>query len=527
MSTHQNAAAGYDAMPYRGNFIPMSHPDRMAAMAVLHGLEPPAVECCRVLELGCTDGGNLFAMAQALPAASFLGIDLSPVQIAQGKAVAHALGAANVDLRTWNIADVDDRFGLFDYMICHGVYSWVPAPVRDKILDICDRNLAPAGIAFVSYNTYPGWHQRRLLRELMLYHTAGIGDPAKKVEQARAILEFVAQTATPGDSPFAQDLRAEHKHLEKRPDTYLFHDHLADENHPVYFHEFVAHARSHGLRYLSNATFGQEETRLSPEAQHVLGRLGADHLRREQYVDFLLNRTFRMSLLCHAGLAPSSRPSPDALRGLRIVAMARPENPEPDLLSNAHEPFLSSYGDRVLIDEPLLKAAIVALYRLWPQSAGFDELWTATLELLGRRDTPSPEETTQFATELLLCHMARVVNFHSFDPPIAVEPGDRPHATALARRTAAAGERVVSLRNHVAVLEDVDRLILSLLDGSRDQAAIVASLAADVAAGRLKLKGDGKPIVEPEEVRQALEPTVKSSLQRIAYQALLVKSLGP
>jgi cyclopropane fatty-acyl-phospholipid synthase-like methyltransferase len=518
----QDAATAYDTLPYQGNFIPMTHPDRMAAMAVLHGMKPPAVERCRVLELGCTDGGNLLTMAQTMPNASFLGVDLSPVQIAQGKAAAQALRVANVELQTLNLTAVDDSFGLFDYIICHGIYSWVTASVRDKILEICSRNLTPSGVAYVSYNIYPGWHQRRMLREMMLYHIQGITDPTEQVRQARALLDFVVHSATPDDGPYALYLRAESKKFEKFPDTYLFHDYLAEENHPVYFHEFVAHSASAGLRYLSHAMFSNEETRLSPDARQVIGRLGPDVIRREQYVDFVLNRTFRQSLLCHAGLMTCDSPSPEAVRSLRLVAMARPENPTPDLLSDSHEPFLTCHGDKLMIDEPLLKAALFALYQLWPRSASFEELWAATLKLLGRSKVTEPADRTEFATRLLLCHMVRLVNLHTFDPPIATEPGDQACATALARRNAAAGARVVSLRNHIAVLEEIDRLVLPLLDGTRDQAAIVDNLASEVAAGKLKLKADGDLIVEPAEVRKALEQTVKSSLQRIAYQALLM-----
>src|SRR5262249_44410967 len=133
LSMSQDAATSYDRLPYRGNFIPMTHPDRMATMAVLHGLKPPAIQRCRVLELGCTDGENLLTIAQTMPDASFLGIDVSPVQIAQGKAARDALGADNVELMVLDLTQVDDRFGLFDYIICHGVYSWVIPSVRNKI----------------------------------------------------------------------------------------------------------------------------------------------------------------------------------------------------------------------------------------------------------------------------------------------------------------------------------------------------------------------------------------------------------
>lgn len=143
----------YDQLPYDSQFFTSSHPDRMAVMAILHGMTPPDVGSCRVLELGCSNGGNLLGMAQSLPGAQFVGIDLSPLQIANGRAIVAGVGLSNVTLEEASILDVDDAFGTFDYIICHGVYSWVPEEVRRKIFAIFARNLAPNGVAYVSYNT--------------------------------------------------------------------------------------------------------------------------------------------------------------------------------------------------------------------------------------------------------------------------------------------------------------------------------------------------------------------------------------
>src|SRR5262249_46193589 len=159
------------------------------------------------------------------------------------------------------------------------------------------------------------------------------------VHQARALLEFVTRFASPQDSPYSCGLREESRKFEKYQDTYIFHEFLAEENHPVYFHEFVVHAASAGLRYLSRATFGLEESGLSPAFLQDISQLGPDIIRREQYIDFVLNRSFRQSLLCHAGRMTSGGPRPEAVRSLRLVAMARPENPTPDLRSDAREPF--------------------------------------------------------------------------------------------------------------------------------------------------------------------------------------------
>src|SRR5438067_313897 len=172
-----DAATSYDAVPYESLPFVDTHPSRVAAVARLHGLNPPAVERCRVLELGCAHGSNLIPMAVTLPESRFVGIDLSRRQIADGQNVVAALGLTNIDLQPLSILDVDEKLGVFDYVICHGVYSWVPAEVQRKILDICARQLSPDGVALVSYNTYPGWFVRQMVRELMLYHVGPVAEP--------------------------------------------------------------------------------------------------------------------------------------------------------------------------------------------------------------------------------------------------------------------------------------------------------------------------------------------------------------
>src|SRR5260370_36089437 len=163
-------ATSYDELPYDDKPIRATHPDNLAAIATLYGMTPPPLDRCRVLELGCAAGHNLIAMAISLPEARFTGIDLSPRQIADGQATVAALGLPNVKLQALSVLDMDDAFGQFDYIIAHGIYSWVPAAVQDKVLSVCARNLATDGVAYGSYNTYPGWHQRGMVREMMNYH---------------------------------------------------------------------------------------------------------------------------------------------------------------------------------------------------------------------------------------------------------------------------------------------------------------------------------------------------------------------
>ena len=167
-------------------------------MAILAGLHPAPVENCRVLELGAASGGNLIPMAYALPKSQFWGIDISRVHIDQGLLKIKDLGLANLRLEQMDILDFPADAGTFDYIIAHGIFSWVPPQVREKLLEIYRAHLAPEGVGFISYNTYPGWHRINIARDIMRYSTRGIEDPKERVEQAREALHFYAH-ALPDD----------------------------------------------------------------------------------------------------------------------------------------------------------------------------------------------------------------------------------------------------------------------------------------------------------------------------------------
>src|SRR5262245_25843535 len=116
-----NTLAAYEQIPYESAAIQATHPDNLATLATLFGLTPPPLENCRILELGCSTGGNLLAIADSLPNSRCLGMDLAPSQIATGEALRRAAGVNNAELRAASILEIDDSWGTFDYIICHGV----------------------------------------------------------------------------------------------------------------------------------------------------------------------------------------------------------------------------------------------------------------------------------------------------------------------------------------------------------------------------------------------------------------------
>ncbi len=192
------APTPYDEVTYPGWPFPQAQPERLATLARLFGMAPADPAGCRMLELGCGDGGNALAVACAWPGARVVGIDLAPSAIDRGRALAAEAGIANVDLRVGDIARLPADLGEFDYVVAHGVYSWVPEPVRAALLDACRRHLAPQGVAFVSYNVLPGGHLRRMLREMLLMHVEEIEDPGRRCVAAREFLSWIAEAVAAG-----------------------------------------------------------------------------------------------------------------------------------------------------------------------------------------------------------------------------------------------------------------------------------------------------------------------------------------
>ena len=107
----------YDTVPYDSHPFPQSAMEHLEALAFLFGLDVPSPATARVLELGCAAGGNLIPFAARHPEASAIGVDLSPVQVAQGMAAIGRAGLSNIELKAFNLADIDASFGQFDYIV--------------------------------------------------------------------------------------------------------------------------------------------------------------------------------------------------------------------------------------------------------------------------------------------------------------------------------------------------------------------------------------------------------------------------
>lgn len=510
-----SSQTSYDRVPYESLPFPQTHPDRLAVLGRLFDLTPPTLTNCRVLELGCAAGGNLIPMAVAMPHAEFVGIDLSRVQVDQGRATIDALGLSNIRLYPTGITELDESFGNFDYILCHGVYSWVPDPVQEKILDIIARQLRDQGIAYVSYNALPGWRMRGAVRDIMRYHAMQFDDPVQRVGQARAILDFLTQWVPSENNPYGVLLQSELETLSHSPDYYILHEHLEDINEPLYFYEFVERAGRHGLQYLAEADFSTMLASNFPkDAAETLWKIAPDVIRQEQFMDFLRNRTFRQTLLVHDGRVVNRTVTPDRIRSLWLASSLKPVRAQADIHCTGDEEFRAANGGGLRTPNPVTKAAIRILADRWPASLAYSDLLEAAVDRLGTR---SPQDESILTSDLLQCFAAGLLELHAMPAPYVTEPGERPRASPLARLQASRGlKSVTNLRHEILSIDDGLGLLLHNLDGSHGREEIFRLVASRVAedkerTGRIQRKR-----------LAALREQVDHTLMQVARAALLL-----
>jgi methyltransferase-like protein len=378
--------------------------------------------------------------------------------------------------------DIGPDFGQFDFIIAHGVFSWCPPGVQEKILEICGANLKPAGVAYVSYNIYPGWHQRRIARDILRFHAGESLDLAEQARRARTAFEFYAGATAGIDKAFAKAMQEELETIRKAEDYTLIHDHMERDNNPVLFSEFIERAVGKGLRFLADSEFPLNFPEiLPPNAADYIRRFSSDAVRQGQCVDFLLNRFFRRTLLCQGSVKIDREIFRERTRVFYFASDARPDGAV-DL--NSHSPVVfrrESYAMNV--SDPPVKFAMNHLLRIWPGNIHFRDLFVLVRDRFGEFDAE------KLLDALPRLHRGGVVDYSSHALTLTTAPSATPLATALARYQAAESENVTNLVHRRCVFDAVHRQVLQLLDGRRDRGAIIASMPQSFALTPEKLEG--------------------------------------
>lgn len=508
------SARHYDEVPYHSFPNALLQPPRLGAVAMLsgHGAVDPLR--ARVLEIGCATGGHLIPIAARYPAARFVGIDVSGVQIEQGRGRIAALGLDNIRLDTLSIADVNEPDGSFDYIICHGVFSWVPGGIREAILRQCRRLLAPQGLAVISFNVLPGWRMLQVFRDSAILHCRQFASPGEKARNMRALFDALSKY-TSEQTSYGKIWRKELGLLTANPDFYLLHELLEDSNTPMTFSAFNDEITMHGLQYLADANLlaGIPENAGDERGPLIRALAGDDRLRIEQYTDIVLGRTFRNAIVVKAEVPrqPELAPHLPALSSMHLVV---PVNLEVKELDDGRCSLVDGKAGEIDINGPHAAAVVRKMIARRPSTCSYAEFVEASGEA----------EARQQAADCLHRLVAMGVIDASLDGlDCGIWPCAYPKAWPVALADARAGEGyTVSQRHESVQLTERSRYLLRECDGTRPVAAIEAALLKTILSGGATIAENGQPIRDPERLRVIVRNAVGVELGEFARQGLLL-----
>lgn len=504
----------YEVMPYPSKFFLQTHPDRLATLAMLFGMNPQAVETCRVLELGCGNGSNLVSHAFNLPDAKFVGVDLAENHIADAKTAAENLKLQNVEFYQMDVMEMSaEKFGKFDYIIAHGLFSWVPEFVREKVLALYREMLAPNGVGYVSYNAYPGSHHREMVQKMMRFHARHFDDPMEQVGKSISFLAFLCENTTEKEV-FGNILNRDLQRHFEHDAADIFHDDLSPFNQPFYFHEFAALLEKNDLQYLAEAELQAMGTQsLSPDAQKFIESL-EDLVEREQYLDFLRGRIFRQTLFCHREIELDRKPEPPVLQKFLLASAIRPASANPDLATQKVEKFIGFKGVGIEIDHPLTKAALFHLDEIWGRAVSFGELLKMARETIESQGFRADNWDEQFfiagAIMMQISRGTGLVELHLFQPEAFREVSEKPRVNDLARwQLPQANNVLTGLNLDIKIEDEISRHLLEVLDGTRDREAVLTEMREFIE--------QGEDIADKETLLKDLPEWLDESLLKLAH----------
>jgi methyltransferase-like protein/predicted O-methyltransferase YrrM len=484
-----------------------SHPSHMAMVATLLGLEPPSVESARILEVGCGDGGNLIPIAVALPSATVVGIESDVDRLESARSLAHALSLANVQWHAFRPDALDHlSLGTFDYvLISHNIAQW-PNYLLDPLLRFSRAHLADQGIMHVGYSTLPGSAMSATVRALVRFtaQDTNVGG----WERIRDTLQCVVNEITDSRSDYArlfaeeveQFLEDDIQELSER-DSFTFQ--------PLYYRDLEARANQQGLRQIADARLGSWRCVQPSDLRHVLQATSNDPLAQEQILDFLRSRRYRRSFLVHSD-RQSYLPSWAGLSKLKACALYLPTTASRDMSAVSEEFNSVTHSDRRYLSFPYLKALVTAIGEAWPRSVRVTDAVERACVWLAPQPIKVPLPGSEaWASLVVQSAAAGLIDLHVWEPRLAVSAGPRPHASSLARHTAATSRWVVNLRHQPVSLAHDEQLLLPYLDGTHDRGQLNEKLIRH-SSEQTFVQGQTGPL--------ALEP----ALERIARRSLLL-----
>jgi SAM-dependent methyltransferase len=462
-------AFAYDQVAYPSPMLDDVTPERLRASAILHGFAAPETSRASLLEIGCGDGINALAFAATAPQGKAVGFDLSLGAIEKGQAMLARTGLANVELHVGDIVSYAREGEQFDYITCHGVFSWVPPVVRGALLELIAARLKPGGIAYMSYDCLPAAAAKAAINRFLRSQVRPGASLQEAVSDAVCAIALLSKHQR-RDSALREPLKVLSDSLAGFHPGYFYHDWLAEYYDPV---DLSAHLRvlaEKGLALAGSANnYDLDLTDLDEAAQALVDSCGADRGQRLLALGALHgSHMFHRDLIMHRAAPP-----PLIADGVRALSYA----------------FTGTRHEQRIDDKPAL------VFQRNPRSfvSTADPALIAVLDCLRER---SPAELSYETLSagcalpgealdhilLRLCAI-NLVTAHASPQPFTLTPGDRPRAGSMLRTMLSDHASAPGLRGtKVEAAAPETRYLLRLCDGTRTRAEIAAAMSREFKA---------------------------------------------
>ena len=508
-----HTAQTYDSVPYLSFPFARLHPARLGAIGHILGLAPCPVNQARILEIGCATGGHLIPIAASYPGAEVLGLDISSTQIKLGNERIARLNLSNIRLETRSLTELCEADGPFDYIICHGVFSWIPEALRNELLRVVSERLSPAGIALISFNVLPGWRLYQVVRDSMILHAGTQSSHEQRTAWTRFMFQAMEKHA-PENTTYGQIWRREAQRMSALPDFYLEHEIFEDHNNPSTFTKFIETARMHQLCYLAETRLASNiPEHYSAEIAELIRGFGEnDPIRTEQYIDIVTGRSFRESLLIRADQAQriNRRLDPAYLENLHFAATnGTTIQTNDDGTCRIHFDDSESH-----VTSQSIATAMKRMLAARPATSSFDELSHFLSQSERRR---------------LLETLLRFVCDGSIDirsEPIVCLPdvSEKPTVWPLAASDAASGlSQTATLCHTPYLLSPFAQFLLPLLDGTRDRNELFELVYAQAVHSATNIIDEAGRAEDDIRIREISLNILNQELSRLAKAGMLLR----
>lgn len=424
------------------------------------------------------------------PYATFVGVDNSGAELELANIGLRFLQLYNIQFVHKDVCDFEPTsMKESDYIIAHGLYSWVPDDVRHSILSFCSHNYKSEGLAYISYNAQPGWSTRKLVRETLLRSQLVQDAPLEEkgqmaIEVAKQLLEDLPARDYASAVLLADELE---RVIYAKP-WYVFHEYISEVNDGFWLTDFVKKARSHDLEYVNDAQFCRPEGQVPANLKESLADKNLDPVEQEETADLLCNRYFRASVLCRSDSPRKKTSRMEIIEEVYIATSLRAESDPFDLTDGVTERFSSSAGHEITLDRAITKAAILVLSAQWPTGRQLADLYPQAMKLFASHGCEVSANTRYLLMdEVAILFQAGQVDLRLEEPVYDKHVPEYPKIHALARFEIEHRKALTTPFHLPLSLNPETLAVLRAMDGRRSHAELRPEFGEDLVEKTLEV----------------------------------------